>query len=406
MPESVEKKFPSVLIVVENLPVPFDRRVWLEATSLRDAGYEVSVICPTGKGFDKSYEELDGIYVYRHPLPPEPKSAVGYLREYLVALYWEARLAHRIWKERGFKLIHICNPPDLLFLIAAWYKRRHKVRVIFDHHDASPELYEEKYGRRDIFYYLIRLAERLTFLTADVVLSTNASYAAIAVGRGRKRPESVHVVRSAPDLDTFTEVSPNYDHKRGRPFLVGYLGVMAKQDGLDYLLYAVHHIVWELGRQDVQFQLIGGGPALDELKALAKRLGISDHVDFVGYRTGIELLERLSTCDVCVSPDPATDYNTICTMNKVLEYMAIGKPQVQFDLLEGRRSAGAAALYARNNDPRDLGCKVLKLIDNPELGNRMGRCGKARMREELSWEHQVSKLLSAYESAWTIVRSS
>ncbi|MCL1469343.1 glycosyltransferase family 4 protein [Argonema antarcticum] len=389
-----------VLIIVENLPVPFDRRVWLESTTLRQAGYHVSVICPKDKGFEESYEVIDGIHVYRHPMPPEISSVYGYLREYFWAVVWEFRLAHRVWKEQGFDLIHICNPPDLLFLVAAWFKLWRRVRVIFDHHDINPEMYEAKYARRDIFYYGLRWAERLTFATANVSICTNESYREVALVRGRKKPEDVFVVRSGPNLERFRLVPPNPVYRRGRKYLVGYVGVMGEPEGIDYLLEAVKYIVREQGRQDIQFMLIGSGPMFDQLQVLNEKLGITEFVEFTGRIPNDELLARLSTCDVCVNPDRKNPYNDRSTMNKIMEYMALGKPIVQFDLLEGRRSAEGASVYARGNDPVDFGDKILELLADPDRRKQMGEEGQRRMEDKLEWRHQAPKLLEAYKKAF------
>lgn len=386
----------SILIIVENLPVPFDRRVWMEATTLKKTGYKVSVICPTGNGFDKDYEEIEGIHIYRHPLPPEESSVKGYLREYSHAVYWQFRLAHRVWREQGFDVIHICNPPDLLFLTAAWFKLFHRVRVIFDHHDLSPEMYIAKYNRKDIFYHGLRLAERLTYATADIVIATNESHRKIALTRGGKKVNQVFVVRSAPDLSRFQIMPPNPSYRRGRKYLVGYMGVMGEPEGIDYLLRIVRYLVREQNRQDIHFMLIGAGPSLEKLKALSEKLEVTEFVEFTGFKTGDELLERLSSCDLCVEPSPTSAYNENCTMNKILEYMALGKPIVQFDLREGRRSAEGASLYAKPNDEVEFTHKILELLDFPQLREKMGIEGRRRMVEMLEWRHQAPKLLNAY----------
>lgn len=388
-----------VLIIVENLPVPFDRRVWMESITLHQAGYEVSVICPMDKSFTAAYEVIDGIHIYRHPMPPEISSVFGYLREYLWAVAWEFRLAHRVWKERGFDLVHICNPPDLLFLTAGWFKLFKGVKVIFDQHDINLEMYEAKYGRRDFFYYGLSLVERLTFATADVVISTNESYKEVALTRGKKSPKEVFVVRSGPDLSRFYLVPPNPQYRKGRKYLVGYVGVMGEPEGIDYLLEAIHHLVYSKKRTDIQFSLIGSGPTFEDLKALARELKITEFVDFTGRVSNEELLERLSSCDVCVNPDRKNPYNDRSTMNKILEYMALGKPVVQFDLLEGRRSAAGASVYANPNDPIDFAEKIADLLDNPEQREAMGAEGQQRMREKLEWRYQAPTLLEAYRLA-------
>ncbi|MDZ7964892.1 MAG: glycosyltransferase family 4 protein [Nostoc sp. DedSLP03] len=389
-----------VLIIVENLPVPFDRRVWMEATTLQKAGYEVSVISPTGNGFEKDYEIIEQIHIYRHPLPPEESSVIGYLREYSWAINWQFRLAQRVWRERSFDVIHICNPPDLLFLVAAWFKLFHGICVIFDHHDLSPEMYEAKYRRRDVFYHGLRWAERLTYATADMVISTNESHREVALNRGHKKPEKVFVVRSAPDLSRFRRMPPNPNYRRGRNYLIGYMGVMGEPEGIDYLLRMVYYIVYKKNRSDIHFMLIGSGPMAEKLKDLSKELEVNEFVEFTGFKQGEELLERLSSCDVCVEPSPTSAYNENCTMNKILEYMAMGKAIVQFDLREGRRSAQEASLYAKPNDEVEFAEKILELLDSPERRQKIGAEGRRRMEEILEWQYQAPKLLDAYDKVW------
>ncbi|MEH2281003.1 MAG: glycosyltransferase family 4 protein [Nostoc sp.] len=389
-----------VLIIVENLPVPFDRRVWMEATTLQKAGYEVTVISPIGNGFEKDYEIIEQIHIYRHPLPPEESSVIGYLREYSWAINWQFRLAQRVWRERGFDVIHICNPPDLLFLVAGWFKLFHGTCIIFDHHDLSPEMYEAKYQRRDIFYHGLRWAERLTYATADMAISTNESHREVALNRGHKKPEKVFVVRSAPDLSRFRRMPPNPNYRRGKNYLVGYMGIMGEPEGIDYLLRMVYYIVQKKNRSDIHFMLIGSGPAIEKLKDLSKELEVTEFVEFTGFKQGEELLERLSSCDVCVEPSPTSAYNENCTMNKILEYMAMGKAIVQFDLREGRRSAQEASLYAKPNDEVEFAEKILELLDSRERREKIGAEGRRRMEEILEWQYQAPKLLEAYDKIW------
>ena len=390
------RKDSKVLIVVENLPSPFDRRVWMEATTLIKAGYEVSIICPKGKGYEKSYEIIDDIHIYRHPMPPDISSVRGYLTEYATALFWEFRLAHKVWRERGFDIIHICNPPDLLFMIAGWFKFFQGVKVIFDHHDINPEMYEAKYGRKDFFYYGLRLVERLTFATADTVISTNESYRQIALSRGKKKPEDIFVVRSGPDLSRFQATAPNPIYRRDKQYLVGYVGVMGEPEGIDYLLEAVRYLVYERQIANIHFMLIGSGPMFEQLQDLARQLKVTEFVEFTGRIPDSGLLERLSSCDVCVNPDKKMPYNDKSTMNKIMEYMAMGKPIVQFDLMEGRRSAAEASVYAEGNNAVDFAEKILQLLANPELRQQMGAIGLQRMQESLEWRYQIPQLLAAY----------
>jgi glycosyltransferase involved in cell wall biosynthesis len=387
---------PKVLIIVENLPVPFDRRVWNEATTLQKAGFGVSVICPTGKGYEGRYECLDGVHIYRHPLPLDARGALGYLLEYSSALFWEFLLALRIWRRHGFDVIHACNPPDLIFLVGGFFKLFFGKKFIFDHHDLNPELYEVKFGRRDFFYRLMVLFERWTFATADLSIATNQSYRAIAISRGKMAPEKVHIVRSGPNLDRMKLLPPDPALKRGRPYLVGYVGVMGKQEGIEYLLEAAKIIVEEKRRTDIQFTLVGGGPELASLKQLTEKMGLAGVVEFTGRAPDDVLLAVLNTADVCVNPDEFSEMNDKSTMNKIMEYMALGKPIVQFDLKEGRFSAEEASLYAKPNDARDLADKILHLIDNPEIRRSMGEFGRRRVVEELSWQHEATKLIAAY----------
>ena len=388
-----------VLILVENLPSPFDRRVWQEATALRDAGYAVSIICPTGRGCEKRFEELEGIHIWRYRLPVEASGALGYLLEYSAALAWTFFLSLRVLAKRGFDVIHACNPPDLFFLVGGFYKLFGK-RFVFDHHDANPELYEAKFGRRGFLWKVMVWLEKLTFRTADVSIATNESYRRIAIERGGMAPERVFVVRSGPSLDRMRILPPDENLKRGRKYLVGYVGVMGRQEGIDYLLRAAAHIVHDLGRRDVHFGLVGGGTSLEEMRSLAARLGIGQHVTFTGRVPDAEMLAMLNTADVCVNPDVANPMNDISTMNKVMEYMALGKPMVQFDLAEGRFSAQEASLYARRNDALDLAEKIVHLLDHPEKRKAMGEFGRRRVLEELEWRHEAPKLLAAYEALW------
>ncbi|WP_226926141.1 MULTISPECIES: glycosyltransferase family 4 protein [unclassified Meridianimarinicoccus] len=386
-----------VLIIVENLPLPFDRRVWHECRTLTAAGAQVSVICPTGKGYEAPYEELDGVHIYRHKLPLDAKGASGYLLEYGAALFHETRLAWKILRKHGFDTLQGCNPPDLIFLVAWPFKLLGK-KYIFDHHDINPELYEAKFNKRGFFWKLMVLFEKLNFWSAGVVISTNQSYRQIAMERGGKKPEDIFVVRSGPDLNRLHVMPPNPAWKKGRAAMVGYVGVMGDQEGIDLLLEAAREIVFDRGR-DVQFVLVGGGPALDDLKAMTRDLGLQDHVTFTGRAPDAELFEVLSSADVCVNPDRVNPMNDKSTMNKILEYMAFSKPIVQFEVTEGRYSAQEASLYAEPNNTTDMADKILSLIDDPARAAEMGRIGRNRVETELSWDYQVDTLIDAYQRA-------
>jgi glycosyltransferase involved in cell wall biosynthesis len=387
-----------VLIIVENLPCPFDRRVWQEALALRAHGHAVSIICPKGRGFDKGHEVLEGVHIYRHALPVEANSALGYGLEYALSLVMEFALAIRVAVTRGFDVIHACNPPDTIFLIGRFFKLFGK-RFIFDHHDINPELYEAKFGRRDVWYRLLCRLERWTFATADVSIATNESYQRIAIERGHMNPARVFVVRSGADLTRVRVLPPRAELRRGKAHLVGYVGVIGKQEGLDLLLEAVAYMRQKLHRNDVHFVIIGDGTELAAVRQLARELAVEDCVEFTGRIPDAALWEIMSTADVCVNPDRANEMNDKSTMNKILEYMALGKPIVQFDLTEGRFSAGEASLYARPNDVADFAVKLCELLDDPERRTTMGAIGRQRVEAGLAWHHQIPRLLEAYSVA-------
>lgn len=398
MTASIGNRPPRVLIIVENLPVPFDRRVWTEALTLAHNGWEVSIICPKGKGAERAYEVLNGIHIYRHWLPTEADGALGYFYEYSVALFFELTLAFRVLFARGFDVIHACNPPDLIFLIGAFFKYFFGKKFVFDHHDINPELYEAKFGRKDFFWRLMLLLERRTFAVADISIATNESYKSIAIERGRMKADKVFVVRSAPDLTRVRALPADENLKRGRKFLVGYVGVIGKQEGIDLLLLAAGHIRHKRDRTDVQFIVVGSGTELGNLRAQSERMGLADFVTFTGRVDDNALFTALSTADICVNPDVPNAMNDKSTMNKIMEYMALGKAIVQFDLMEGRVSAGEASLYARNTDVADFGDKILELLDDPRRRSEMGRLGRERVLTALSWEHEAPRLLAAYRS--------
>jgi glycosyltransferase involved in cell wall biosynthesis len=385
-----------ILIIVENLPVPFDMRVWKEAISLREAGYVVTVLSPRGKGYEQRHEVLDGIHVYRHPLPAEGNSPAGYVREYAFALFWEFVYTCWIYLRTGFDVIQGCNPPDDIFLVALPFKLL-GVKYVFDHHDANPELYLSKYGKRGVFYHIQVWLERLTYRVSDVVMATNSSYRDLAITRGGLNPENVFVVRNGPALQTFKPVPPNPSLKNGKKYLIGYVGTMSIQEGLDILLDVALHIK-NLGRCDIHFTCVGGGPALSDLRQMVQEKNLSDTVTFTGRIPEQQLLEVLSTSDVCVNPDKPCEMNNISTMIKIMEYMALGKPIVQFDLKEGRFSAQDAALYAdTENQVPDFAAKLLWLLDHPAERERMGEFGRQRVASELAWEYSVEHLLAAYD---------
>jgi len=389
---------PCILIVVENLPVPLDRRVWQESCALRDAGYEVVVICPRMRGFNKPEEMLDGIRIYRHWISEEASGVLGFFSEYASALLGELTLALKVWWRHRPSVIHLCNPPDLLFLIALPFRLLFQTRVIYDVHDAWPEMFEAKFDRRGPMYWAVRCAEWLTYRTADVVLATNQSVKAIATARGGKQAHEVYVVRTAPKI-VAAGADSDESMRRGRRHLVGYVGVMGNADGVHLLLAAIYHLVHSKGREDTQFLLMGTGPEYDALVLQRDELGLCDFVDMPGRVSDEFLFSALKTMDLGVSSDPKNGYNDHCTMNKVLEYMAFGKPQVMFDLVEGRASAKTASVYVDGNEPADLGDAISGLLDDETARVRMGKLGERRLRNELNWERSVEQLLKAYRAA-------
>ena len=382
-----------ILIIIENLPAPFDRRVWQEASTLKENGANVSIICPKMKGYTKSYENIDGIDIYRHPLPLEGSGAWGYLMEYSTALFWELFLSLKIFFKKRFHVIHGCNPPDLIFLTALPFKLL-GVKFVFDHHDINPELYIAKFGRKDLFYRAMLWFERLTFKTADFSIATNESYKKIAIERGKMPADKVQVVRSGPSLERIKIQPPQKQYKKGRNFLIGYVGVIGVQEGLDLLLESVKYLVSK--RNDVQFAIVGGGTSLEDVKNMAVEMGVDEYVDFYGRVSDQMLLDVLNTCDVCVNPDKPTEMNNLSTMNKIMEYMAMKKPIVQFDLKEGRASAQQASLYALNNDTDDFAEKIMWLLDHEEESAEMAEYGYKRVLNKLSWDHESVKLKKFY----------
>lgn len=388
-----------VLIIVENLPVPFDTRVWQEATTLAMNGYTVSVICPKGKGYTQEEEYLQGVHIFRHDLPAEGNGAVGYAKEYLTALKEELRLAKKVYKEIGFDVIHGCNPPDDIYMVAKHFKK-YGVKYVFDHHDICPELFEAKFGKTSGLLYKSQLwLEKQTYKHCTFAFVTNESYKKIAIERGKMNPNNVIVLRSGPKLERMRIMLPVESIKRGYKYMVGYLGVIGQQEGIEYLLDAAKYI--KEHDNNVFWGIVGGGPHLKALKKQAHDMGLDDCVEFTGRASDQQMLEYLNTADVCVNSDKYNSMNDKSTMNKILKYMALAKPIVQFDLTEGRYSAQDASLYAKNNDAEDMAKKIMELLDNPELRKKMGAYGRNRVVNELSWEHTSKALLEGYEKFFT-----
>ncbi|NYD43064.1 glycosyltransferase family 4 protein [Nocardioides panaciterrulae] len=389
---------PRVLIIVQNLPVPFDRRVWLECQTLRDAGYDVTVVCPRGKNTG-AYQVVDGVTIHGYRPYAPGGSALGYVLEYAYSFLATARLALKARRRGRFDVVQACNPPDIFWPLARWLRMRDGSRFVFDHHDLCPELFESRFpGGSRLALKGLELLERATFRTADRVTSTNESYRRIAIERGAKTPEDVSVVRTGPDPQVMKPVAPVPSERRGRDHLVAYLGVMGPQDGVDVALAAVDHIVHGLGRTDISFTLMGGGDCHAELVAERDRLGLRDYVDLPGRVPDAYVAEVLSTADVGLSPDPRNPLNDVSTMNKTMEYMSFGLPVVAFDLKETRVSAGEAAVYADPaSGPQGYAEALVDLIDDPEARGLMGKHGRERIEAQLAWEHQAPSYLAVFD---------
>lgn len=386
------------LILVENLSVPFDRRVWREALTLRDAGWRVCVVSPRGADRDTAaHEVIDGVEVRRFRLVEAEGGLKAYVLEYGLALVSMFLLTLRFRLGGRLDIIQICNPPDLL-IFAALPFRLLGARIVFDHHDLAPELYISKGGREGSpLHRALLFFERLTFRLSGVVMSTNESYRRIALARGGKDERDVFVVRNGPELSRLRCAAPNPALRDGKPHLLVYVGMMGGQDGLDYLLRAVAALAE--ARDDFRALLVGDGPAVPGLRALAAELGVADRVAFTGLVGQDRVFEAIATASVCVCPDPKIGLNDLSTLVKVLEYMGMAKPVVAFDLTETRASAGEAALYATPNDPREFADKIAALLDRPDEAARRGEIGRERILNGLAWDHQAEHLLAAYGRA-------
>jgi glycosyltransferase involved in cell wall biosynthesis len=386
----------SCVIVVENLPVPFDRRVWQEAQALHRAGWTVSVICPTNADFPKAFEIIDDIAIYRHPLPPEGRGAVAYFREYSTALFHEFRLLFKVHRERGFSIVQACNPPDLIFLAALPFKLMGK-RFIFDQHDVSPELFVVKFGKKGLLYRALMMFERLSYMTADHVITANATFKDIAISRGGKAPSQVEVVYGVPDRLRIRRVEPEPGLHGGRKFILGYVGIINEQDGVDHLVRAVAQLVKVRGFRDFRAIVVGSGPALELVRELARSLEVEDFILFTGYLKGETLLAHLSAFDIGVIPDPFNEANDLMSMNKVFEYCALGIPTACYPLKETKRLLGDAGVYAPSPDPAGLAEACLRLMQDDALRIRSAAAAAKLSSETFVWENEARKYVATYE---------
>jgi len=384
-----------ILFIVENNPAPPDVRVWNEALAAREFGYEVSVIGPAERWGDPFHSLIQGVHVYRHPRPKEAAGKWAMILEYLNAPLWEMLISLGIFLSRPFQVIHGANPPDHIFMIALPFKP-FGVRYLFDHHDIAPENYVAKFGRKDLLFRFLRVMERLTFRTADLVVSTNESYKRIAMARGGKRDEEVVVVRNGPDLRRLPAVSPNPGLREGFSHLVAYVGLIGQQEGIENLLRAAEHIVKAKGRDDVKFVVVGTGPYLEHVRRRSADMGLERNVRFTGYIPNRDKYEVLTTADVCINPEFGNAFTDKSTMIKIMEYMSVAKPVVQFYTTEGEVTAGPAAVYVRENDAVKFAEALLELLGDDARRAEMGAVGRRRVEDRWAWGIQKERLRDAY----------
>jgi glycosyltransferase involved in cell wall biosynthesis len=386
-----------ILIIVQNLPVPFDRRVWLECGTLTRAGYQVAVVCPKGPG-DPSYQVIDGVQVYKYRPYSPGGGAATYLAEYAYSFAATLLLSLRAARGGRFAAVQSCNPPDIFWPIGILFKLWHGSKFVFDHHDLCPETFESRFPQGSpLLYRGLRFLERCTTRTADHVVSTNESYRRLVMDRDAVKPDWVTVVRTGPDPDKMTAVEAVPELRRGRTHLAAYIGVMGPQDGVDIVIRVADFVVNTLKRTDISFTLIGSGDCFDELVALRDQLKLGDFVEFTGRAPDEAVQAILSTADIGLSPDPKNALNDVSTMNKTMEYMAFGLPVVAFDLRETRASAEDAGAYATPNDIQEMARLFVDLIDDEPRRRSMGAAGRRRIEEKLSWRHQEPRYLSVYD---------
>lgn len=389
---------PRILVIVQNLPVPFDRRVWLECRALTAAGYDVTVVCPKGKG-DSEHEVLEGVTLLKYRPYAPGGGALGFVQEYAYSFLATAKLVLGARRAGHFDVLQACNPPDIFWPIARWLRRRDGSRFVFDHHDLCPELYDSRFpdGNAIPRWGLLAL-EKATFRTADHVVSTNDSYAEVAMRRGGKSSARVTVVRTGPDEERLRRKAPVPALRRGRQHLVAYIGVMGPQDGVDLAVRAAAYVVHDLGREDVAFTFMGGGDSYEELVTLRDQFGLQDHLELPGRVPDDVVLDVLSTAAVGLSPDPKNPLNDVSTMNKTLEYMAFGLPVVAFDLKETRVSAGDAASYVESGDVAAYGVAIVNLLDDADKRQVMGRAGRTRLENGLGWPFQRDAYVGVFDA--------
>jgi glycosyltransferase involved in cell wall biosynthesis len=384
-----------VLIIVQNLPVPSDRRVWLECQALVSAGHEVTVICPKGDG-DPAYEVLDGVRIYKYRPAPATEGVTSFVFEFAYCWLRTSWLALRAYVRHGFDVMQACNPPDTYFALAALFKV-FGVRFVYDQHDLCPETYQSRFAEPSpLLSRALGSLERLTYRTADHVISTNESYRAVAMARGGVEPDRVTVVRTGPDDEVMRAGDADYALRHGREHLAVYLGVMGPQDGVDVALTAIASYVRDLGRRDCHFALLGGGDEWANLRRKVTELELDDYVTMPGRVSDEVVFAHFSTADVGLSPDPHSPLNDVSTMNKTMEYLSFGMPVIAFDLPETMVSAGRAAVYVTSDEPIAFAAELADLLDDPTRRRMMGLHGRERVETELAWRHQAADYLTVY----------
>ena len=394
--KTVALKDKSCVIVVENLPLPFDRRVWQEANALKEAGWHVSVICPKNDKFPESYVCIDGIHIYRHSLPLEASGKIGFVMEYLAALFHEFRLLIKVYREQGFDVIQACNPPDLIFLVVWPFKLLGK-KFIFDHHDICPELFAVKFERKGLLYKTMLFLEKLTYKSANKVITANDTFKNLCGERTGTNADKITSVYSVPDNKNMHRTDPRPELKQGKRLLVGYIGIIGNQDGVDHLVRAMAYLKYTLGITDIRAVIIGDGPDLQTVKALAVDLKVAEDIEFTGYLSGENLMATLSTVDVGVIPDPYNEYNDKISMNKVFEYSKLGVPIVSYSLQETKRLLGDAVELAVTNDDKGLAEAISRLCDDNHRAE-MGKNALALAESKFSWEIEKRKYVEVFES--------
>lgn len=382
----------SCVIIVENLPLPFDRRVWQEATALKDDGWQVAIICPKNDKFPESYVEINGIHIYRHPLPLEASGKLGFLLEYGTALFYEFVLLTKIYFKHGFHVVQACNPPDLIFIAVAPFKVLLRKKFVFDHHDICPELFAVKFNKKGFLHKMLLKFEKMTYSSADKVITANETFRNLAIARTGKAPGDITSVYSVPDSKNIARVTPDASLHQGKRLLIGYIGIIGNQDGVDHLVRAIAHLKQELQVNDMRAVIIGDGPELAEIKDLAVQLGVADDITFTGYLTGEPLLRALSAIDIGVIPDPVNEYNDKISMNKVFEYSKLGIPIVSYPLTETRRLLPDAVEVSLNANPDGLAQAIFNLLDDTHRQDMAARAQKIA-DDNFSWDIEREKYL-------------